>query len=152
MLCSLPSYLQARWSNVTSFRAEEKSLRRVLVHFSVISIWNHRYSLRNVLNSVLSQMWCRGSLPLLCELLEPAMELLGRGLQRQHEVQAVWGGYSFLLRSVWRGGHYLKVNILSTFQTRSHLKCHNICSPSKWGVLLPLLPCLEEHSNHSSSL
>lgn len=149
MLCSLPSYLQARWSNVTSFRAEEKSLLRVLVHFSVISIWNHRYSLQNALNSVLSQMWCRGCLPL---LLEPAMELLGRGLQRQHKVQAVWGGYSFLLRSVWRGGHYLKVSILSTFQTRSHLKCHNICSPSKWGALLPLLPSLEEHSNHSSSL
>lgn len=149
MLCSLPSYLQARWSNVTSLRAEEKSLLRVLVHFSVISIWNHRYSLQNALNSVLSQMWCRGSLPL---LLEPAVELLGRGLQRQHKVQAVWGGYSFLLRSVWRGGHYLKVSILSTFQTRSHLKCHNICSPSKLGTLLPLLPSLEEHSNHSSSL
>lgn len=149
MLCSLPSYLQARWSNVTSLRAEEKSLLRVLVHFSVISIWNHRYSLQNVLNSVLSQMWFHGGLPL---LLEPAMELLGRGLQRQHKVQAVWGGYSFLLRSMWRGGHYLKVNILSTFQTRSHLKCHNICSPSKLGTLLPLLPSLEEHSNHSSSL
>lgn len=134
MLYSLPSCLLDHCSNITSFRAEGKSLLGVLVHFPVVAVVSYRHNFWSTLSSIWSQMWCYGSLPLLHEIVELLQR--GSGLHRGCiSASSLWW-LVFPLESNWSGGYILKVNIISAFQIRSLLKCH-ICSLSMLRSVTP---------------